>query len=103
MTTLNLTNNTMFSELANAIEKGVELTFENKALNDWQKEVVAHAAKYILGYYDDDLCLGDFNQTYFAIRKVDGEFSIENENGLWVDFEGAMKNPTEWWDEDWNE
>jgi hypothetical protein len=101
MTTLNLTNNTNVGDLLNAVASGALITFENKALNAWQKEVVNDVVS-ILNDDDQELILGELEENFFVVRKIDGEFSIEKENGAWVDFEKAM-NPASWWDEEFSE
>jgi hypothetical protein len=105
MESLNLTNNTNVGDLLNAVASGALITFENKALNDWQKKVVNEIVS-ILNDYDSELILGELEENFFVIRKIDGVFVIndayKNWTGLWVDFEKAM-NPEDWWYEDFSE
>jgi hypothetical protein len=101
MGTFKLTNDTLVFDLFNAVKNNVEITFNNRALNEWQKRVVSYVCKNINtidnGFNKPSLStLGEISKEIFVIRYTDGEF------GKWFWFEDVM-NPCELWGDDWSE
>jgi hypothetical protein len=106
--TFDITNDTTIEELFKAKEdKETVITYENKELDSFQKQVINHIYNNSEWHWDEEdrktITLDDIysrNEQFFAIdRDEDGDLTIAEQDGVWTHFEGAM-NP-EIWLEDW--